>query len=191
MSSVVVNSFTPSFCISSSSQRRIIESSQRRRVISISSSSLRASFDEDGGNDKSVTSAGGGGLPPLPSQQRTVVSMEKDGNSSKGYTSSSTGNVEKIEGEEKTFSSSYPINLPSPILLASSMILAISSTGSLYELAGGGGGTTLGLLPTLILGGVGLPTSVFLIYAAIRKGAAETEEDDKEYSKQNNARKRL
>lgn len=72
------------------------------------------------------------------------------------------------------------------------MILAISSTGSLYELAGGGGGTTelLGLVPTLLLGGIGLPTSVFLIYAAIRKGAAETEEDDEEYNRQN-ARKRL
>lgn len=154
---------------------------------SSSSSCLRASFDEDG-DDRSVSSVGG--LPPLPSQQqlRTVVSMEKNDGSSSSKTLSS-GNVEKIDEGEKT--SSYPINLPSPILLASSMILAISSTGSLYELAGGGTTTSkLGLLPTLLLGGMGLPTSVFLIYAAIRKGAAETEEDDKEYNRQN-ARKRL
>jgi hypothetical protein len=65
------------------------------------------------------------------------------------------------------------------------MILAISSTGSLYELAGGGGTTKLGLVPTLLLGGIGLPTSAFLIYAAIRKGAAETEVDDEEYDRQN------
>jgi hypothetical protein len=69
------------------------------------------------------------------------------------------------------------------------MILAISSTGSLYELAGGGSTTKLGLLPTLALGGLGLPTSIFLIYAAIRKGAAETEEDDKEYNRQNSIKR--
>ena len=28
---------------------------------------------------------------------------------------------------------------------------------------------------------VGVPTSVFLVYAAIKKGAAETEEDDRKY----------
>jgi hypothetical protein len=33
------------------------------------------------------------------------------------------------------------------------------------------------------LAAIGLPMSIFLIYAAIMKGAAETEEDDKEYNK--------
>jgi len=75
----------------------------------------------------------------------------------------------------------YPINLPSPILLGTSMILAISSIGSLYEITGGGP-TKLGFGPTLALAAIGLPLSVFFIYAAILKGAAETEEDDAEYN---------
>jgi hypothetical protein len=54
--------------------------------------------------------------------------------------------------------------------------------GSLYELTGGGS-TKLGFVPTAALAAIGLPMSIFLIYAAIMKGAAETEEDDKEYNK--------
>ncbi|KAL9182579.1 hypothetical protein ACHAXT_013231 [Thalassiosira profunda] len=62
------------------------------------------------------------------------------------------------------------------------MVLAIASTGSLFEITGGGP-TTLGFGPTAALAAVGLPLSLFLIYAAILKGAAETEEDDREYNK--------
>jgi len=54
--------------------------------------------------------------------------------------------------------------------------------GSLFELAGGGS-TKLGFGPTAALAALGLPLSIFLIYAAILKGAAETEEDDQEFNK--------
>jgi hypothetical protein len=66
------------------------------------------------------------GLPPLPSQMaqtavadETISSQKKEEDT---VVSSSSSAVE----EETT---SYPIDLPSPILLASSMVLAISSTG--------------------------------------------------------------
>ena len=54
--------------------------------------------------------------------------------------------------------------------------------GSLFEVLGGPGATTLGFAPTAALAAIGIPMSIFLIYAAIMKGAAETEEDDKEYN---------
>lgn len=115
------------------------------------------------------------GLPPLPSQkdappkeERTVASPVEPAPAS--------NDVEVKEQE-----ASYPIDLPSPALLATSMVLAISSIGSLFELTGGS--PKLGFGPTAALAAIGLPMSLFLIYAAILKGAAETEEDDKEYNK--------
>ncbi|KAL3794234.1 hypothetical protein ACHAWO_006478 [Cyclotella atomus] len=78
-------------------------------------------------------------------------------------------------------SAPYPIDLPSPLLLSASMVLAITSTGSLFELTGGT--PSLGFAPQAALAAIGLPSSLFLIYAAILKGAAETEEDDKAYNK--------
>jgi hypothetical protein len=65
--------------------------------------------------------------------------------------------------------------------------------GSIFELTGGGGSstsTTLGFVPTATIAAMGLPLSIFLIYAAILKGAAETEEDDAQYNNQNNNRRR-
>ena len=99
----------------------------------------------------------------------------------------------------------YPIDLPSPLLLSASMVLAITSTGtflyryfyaslmhrfishvaiqlgSLFELTSGT--PTLGFGPQVALAAIGLPSSLFLIYAAIKKGEAETEEDDRQYNK--------
>ena len=79
---------------------------------------------------------------------------------------------------------SYPLNVPSPILLASSMVLAIISTGSVFELSGGS--PVLGFAPTLGITIVGVPTCFFLFYASIKKAQAETEEDDKAYRNKNN-----
>jgi hypothetical protein len=69
------------------------------------------------------------GLPPLPSQlaqtavaEETISSPKEEEETVVSSSSSATTTVE----EETT---SYPIDLPSPILLASSMVLAISSTG--------------------------------------------------------------
>lgn len=78
----------------------------------------------------------------------------------------------------------YPINLPSPILLASSMVLAIASTGSIFELSAGDSSTVvLGFVPTLGIAVLGVPLCLFLFYAAIQKGIAETEADDAAYQR--------
>eukprot|EP00804_Cyclotella_cryptica_P025580 CCRYP_002816-RA/>CCRYP_002816-RA protein AED:0.04 eAED:0.04 QI:284/1/1/1/1/1/2/225/181 len=78
-------------------------------------------------------------------------------------------------------SAPYPVDLPSPLLLSASMVLAIASTGSLFELTGGA--PTLGFGPTAAIAAIGLPSCLFLFYAAILKGMAETEEDDRQYNK--------
>ena len=112
--------------------------------------------------------------------------------------------------EEEEESASYPINVPSPILLASSMVIAIASTGtfrilakhSRFEktkrirltsvhcfvlLASGslfellGGTPQFGFAPTAAIVALGFPITLFLFYASIRKAIAETEEDDKRF----------
>jgi len=75
----------------------------------------------------------------------------------------------------------YPIDAPSPILLSSSMLLAITSVGSIFELIGGS--PMMGFIPSVLFALVGVPSCLFLFYAAIKKGAAETEADDAEYRK--------
>uniref|UniRef100_A0A7S2Y7X1 PSII 6.1 kDa protein n=1 Tax=Entomoneis paludosa TaxID=265537 RepID=A0A7S2Y7X1_9STRA len=70
----------------------------------------------------------------------------------------------------------YPLDVPSPVLLASSIVLAISSTGSLFNCIEGN------ITPvSLGLAVIGFPLFLFLLYAAILKGAAETKEDDERY----------
>jgi hypothetical protein len=86
-----------------------------------------------------------------------------------------------VSSEEIT--SDYPIDVPSPILLAGSMVLAISSTGSIFELSGGH--PVLGFIPTATITLLGIPSCFFLFYASIKKGIAETEEDDKAFQKKN------
>jgi hypothetical protein len=56
-----------------------------------------------------------------------------------------------------------------------------TNKGSLFELTGGT--PKLGFGVTAAISAIGLPLSVFLIYAAILKGAAETEEADREFNK--------
>lgn len=143
---------------------------------------LRASSEEDGGD--------GAGLPPLPSQKDSSATKEEPSpiESVAAPPVAAVSSNDVVAAEENDEGASYPINLPSPVLLATSMVLAIASTGSLFELAGGGS-TKLGFGPTAALAAIGLPLSIFLIYAAILKGAAETEEDDQEYN--NNKPRRL
>mmetsp|Transcript_5733 Transcript_5733/g.7328 ORF Transcript_5733/g.7328 Transcript_5733/m.7328 type:complete len:174 (-) Transcript_5733:79-600(-) len=74
-----------------------------------------------------------------------------------------------------------PLNLPSPVLLSASMVIAIASTGSLFEFTGGNGS-----IINLGVAVVGIPSCLFLIYAAIIKGIAETEADDAEYKRKMN-----
>jgi hypothetical protein len=78
----------------------------------------------------------------------------------------------------------YPLDVPSPILLASSMVLAIATTGSIFELSGGH--PVLGMIPSVGIIVTGLPLCFFLFYAAIKKGIAETDEDDKRFQQKSN-----
>lgn len=68
-----------------------------------------------------------------------------------------------------------PINLPSPVLLLSSSVLAIASIGSVFELTGGH--PTLGPQLTAAILVAALPGFLFLFYAAIRKGQQESLDD--------------
>jgi len=79
-------------------------------------------------------------------------------------------------------SNDYPLDLPSPVLLASSMVIAIASTGSIFELSGGS--PVIGVVPSVAIAVAGIPTCLFLFYAAIKKGIAETEADDAEFQNQ-------
>eukprot|EP00587_Corethron_hystrix_P009870 CAMPEP_0113311796 /NCGR_PEP_ID=MMETSP0010_2-20120614/8879_1 /TAXON_ID=216773 ORGANISM="Corethron hystrix, Strain 308" /NCGR_SAMPLE_ID=MMETSP0010_2 /ASSEMBLY_ACC=CAM_ASM_000155 /LENGTH=225 /DNA_ID=CAMNT_0000167485 /DNA_START=31 /DNA_END=708 /DNA_ORIENTATION=+ /assembly_acc=CAM_ASM_000155 len=74
----------------------------------------------------------------------------------------------------------YPIEAPSPILLSGAMLIAICASISLLEVFTGGS-PAIGTVPSIALAVVGFPASIFLIYAAIKKGEVETEEDDERY----------
>ncbi|CAJ1953649.1 unnamed protein product [Cylindrotheca closterium] len=76
----------------------------------------------------------------------------------------------------------YPLNVPSPILLATSMILAIVGTGSAFELVNPE--PKFGFAQTAVLALFSIPTCFFLFYASVLKATAETEADDKEFMKQ-------
>ena len=82
------------------------------------------------------------GLPPLPSDAgKAVVEPQQQQQSAppppaavstvEVATSTNTASSSSVEKEEEELQQSYPIDLPSPILLATSMVLAISSIGKL------------------------------------------------------------
>jgi len=56
----------------------------------------------------------------------------------------------------------------------------IFSPGSIFQLASGSA-PALGVPATAAIAVVGAPLCIFLLYAAILKGIAETEEDDKAF----------
>lgn len=158
---------------------------------------------------------GSGSIPRKDSNTALFASTEEESavaGSISGVSEASSSDAEVTKSHTahvEPESSPYPIDLPSPLLLSASMVLAITSTGScyfilrsilfthtcihirlnlssvfvgsLFELTGGA--PTLGFGPQAALAAVGLPGSLFLIYAAVLKGAAETEEDDKQYNK--------
>lgn len=84
-----------------------------------------------------------------------------------------------VEQEPAGTATQYPVNLPSPLLLATSMIAAIAATGSTFELMGGD--PKLGLAMTAAIAVVGFPVCAFFFYAAVLKATAETEEDDRQF----------
>mmetsp|Transcript_20967 Transcript_20967/g.31792 ORF Transcript_20967/g.31792 Transcript_20967/m.31792 type:complete len:152 (-) Transcript_20967:187-642(-) len=85
-----------------------------------------------------------------------------------------------LEKKEVETSASYPIPLPSPVLLGSAMVLGIASIGSIFELTGTEA-PQYGFVPTMAIAVIGLPSCLYLFYASILKAQAETEEDDKRY----------
>ena len=87
---------------------------------------------------------------------------------------------------ESSPTADYPLNVPSPLLLAASMVLGITGTGSVFELTGGS--PNLGFAPTAAIAAVSVPLCFFLFYASVKKAQAETEEDDKEFLKRNGGR---
>ena len=68
------------------------------------------------------------GLPPLPSQKNAEPKVEQPAVVEAAPTPSPVASSTDVASTEEE-GTSYPINLPSPILLASSMVLAISSIG--------------------------------------------------------------
>jgi len=69
------------------------------------------------------------GLPPLPSDaaaKKVVVAEQQTSPPQQAVVSNNNASSSSAVEEEAT---SYPIDLPSPILLATSMVLAISSIG--------------------------------------------------------------
>ena len=114
----------------------------------------------------------------------------------------------KVE-ETSDGAADYPLNVPSPILLASSMVIAIASTGglifwkslqstsvhfalcsspillhltptgSLFELVEGTPQFGFALTAGIVV--VGFPLTFFLFYASIKKAIAETAEDDERF----------
>lgn len=74
---------------------------------------------------------------------------------------------------------SYPIDAPSPILLASSMVLAIIGVGSGFDIFADEPRFPFVINATISAGGLALCLGLF--YASILKAQAETEEDDKRY----------
>lgn len=81
---------------------------------------------------------------------------------------------------EEESSPDVPLNLPSPILLGSSMVLGIASTGSVFEIISKPN-PEYGFAVTAGIAALGAPLSIFLFYAAIVKGIKETEEDDAKF----------
>ena len=92
---------------------------------------LRMSTDDNDDEEEVV------GLPPLPSDAGKSVEPPQQSSApppaavstTEVATSTNTASTSTVEKEEEELLQSYPIDLPSPILLATSMVLAISSIG--------------------------------------------------------------
>jgi len=92
----------------------------------------------------------------------------------------STTDIPQVVFNTESETYPYPLDIPSPILLSGSMVLAIVAVGSLFSLQTGG---VLGFGPTAILAAIGFPTAIYLFYASILKAQAETAADDAEFLK--------
>ncbi|MDB4430507.1 hypothetical protein N9140_00960 [bacterium] len=110
--------FTPS-------QRTILVPRISSSIVVSSNTVLKASE----GSDDEV------GLPPLPSQKGAVVKKKEpitavEEESAAPETEREVSTTSKVVVDEQE-GTSYPIDLPSPVLLGASMVLAISSIGKM------------------------------------------------------------
>mmetsp|Transcript_23893 Transcript_23893/g.27530 ORF Transcript_23893/g.27530 Transcript_23893/m.27530 type:complete len:181 (+) Transcript_23893:53-595(+) len=96
-----------------------------------------------------------------------------------GHTSLKSSNND--EDSDSKSQLNVPLNIPSPLLLGSSMILAIAGVGSMFDIAGGS--PQLGFPLTESIATVGTTISLYFFYCAILKGISETEEDDEKFNK--------
>ena len=62
------------------------------------------------------------------------------------------------------------------------MLLAIATTGLIFNFSA----QDNGVLMSVGVGLLGLPLTLFLFYASVKKGAAETEEDDRRFEQERN-----
>jgi len=113
---------------------------------------------------------------------------DADPNAEESYSNKAEESVSVVTKKVETVSleedeKPYPLDLPSPILLASSIILAIAATGSVFQLAAGDPPNGVAITAAIIA--VSFPTSAFFFYAALIKGQAETDADDKEFQSKN------
>ncbi|CAB9504678.1 expressed unknown protein [Seminavis robusta] len=141
-----------------------------RAFISTSRSSPKIFLSTPSEPEKEEDKASEAAVSETPSESPSAVPVSED-----PPKAAPPAVVVPVEEEE----SSVPIDLPSPLLLASSMILGIVSTGSIFDLLGGN--PSFGFAPTAGVALTGLPLCLFLFTAAIAKGQKETEEDDEEF----------
>ena len=93
-----------------------------------------------------------------------------------GVMGESDGQNDDSSPSSSTSSTSYPLDVPSPILLGGAMLLAIIGVGTLFTSLTDKSANVIG---TVAVVGINVPVSLYLFVAAIKKGQAETEEDDK------------
>ena len=130
-----------------------------RGVISAPTRTLRYELGATGDDESD--------LPPLPSAA-SAAPIEQP-------------KPKAVESPIEEEVASYPLNFPSPLLLASSILLTIASTGSLFKMLDEP--PQLGFATTAAAIGIEFILAGYLFYAAILKATAETEEDDREFNK--------
>mmetsp|Transcript_8792 Transcript_8792/g.21464 ORF Transcript_8792/g.21464 Transcript_8792/m.21464 type:complete len:160 (-) Transcript_8792:4379-4858(-) len=116
---------------------------------------------------------------PVPSSKTTMMfSTPPERDDFNAFADPLSSNKPPISASEPE-GTSYPIDLPSPILLASSMVLAIVGVGSGFDIFSDA--PRLPFIVNAIISASGLSLCLGLFYASILKAQAETEEDDKRY----------
>lgn len=115
------------------------------------------------------------------SKTTAIFSTPPDGEESEGLDAFSdplTANKPPVPDSTPN-GTSYPIDVPSPILLGSSMVLAIIGVGSVFDIFADEPRFPFVINATISAGGLAICLGLF--YASILKAQAETEIDDEKY----------